>query len=66
MNEVKNSKDDAKLKELYKRLGEIYKTEMPYLSLYNNKYTVAYNTNLAGTVEPNWFNQFYNIQDWHK
>lgn len=66
MNEIKNSKDDAKLKELYKRLGEIYKTEMPYVSLYNNKYTVAYNTNLAGTVEPNWFNQFYNIQDWHK
>ncbi|MCI8641422.1 MAG: hypothetical protein HFJ59_06125 [Clostridia bacterium] len=66
MNEAKNTNDDAKLKEIYKRLGEIYKTEMPYLSLYNNKYTVAYNTKLAGTMEPNWFNQFYNIQDWHK
>ena len=55
-----------KLKQDYKRLGEIYKSEMPYLSLYNNKYTVAYSTGLVGTIEPNWFYQFYNIKDWHK
>lgn len=66
MNEIKNLNDENKLKQDYKRLGEIYKTEMPYLSLYNNKYTVAYNSNLAGTLEPNWFYQFYNIKDWHK
>lgn len=66
MSEVKNLKDDDKLKYDYKRLGEIYKSEMPYLSLYNSKYTVAYNMNLAGTLEPNWFYQFYNIKDWHK
>lgn len=66
INELKNIKDDDKLKQNYKRLGEIYKTEMPYLSLYNNKYTVAYNTDIAGTIEPNWFYQFYNIKDWHK
>ena len=66
MNEVKNINDEEKLKQDYKRLGEIYKNEMPYLSLYNNKYTVAYSTELAGTLEPNWFYQFYNIKDWHK
>lgn len=66
MNEVKNLNDDDKLRQDYKRLGEIYKNEMPYLSLYNNKYTVAYSTNLAGTIDPNWFYQFYNIKDWHK
>ena len=66
MNEVKNINDDERLKQDYKRLGEIYKNDMPYLSLYNNKYTVAYSTGLAGTLEPNWFYQFYNIKDWHK
>lgn len=66
MNEIKNLNDEEKLKENYKRLGEIYKTEVPYLSLYNNKYTVAYSQTLAGTLEPNWFYQFYNIEDWHK
>lgn len=66
MNEIKNLNDENKLKKDYKRLGEIYKIEMPYLSLYNNKYTVAYSTNLSGIIEANWFNQFYNIEDWHK
>ena len=66
MNEVKNLSDEDKLKQDYKRLSEIYKNDMPYLSLHNNKYTVAYSTGLAGTLEPNWFNQFYNIKDWHK
>ena len=66
MNEIKNLNDENKLKEKYKRLGEIYKTDMPYLSLYNNKYIVAYNQSLVGTAEPNWFNQFYNLKDWHK
>ncbi len=66
MNEAKNSTDENKIKQNYKRLGEIYKTDIPYLSLYNNKYTVAYSSNLYGRIEPNWFYQFYNIKDWHK
>lgn len=66
MNEIKNLNNEEKLKQDYKRLSEIYKTEVPYLSLYNNKYTVAYSQLLAGTIEPNWFYQFYNIEDWHK
>lgn len=66
MDEVRNLRDEEKLKQNYKRLGEIYKTEMPYLSLYNNKYTVAYNKSLSGTLEPNWFYQFYNMKDWYK
>ena len=66
MNEVKNTTDENKLKEDYKRLIEIYINDVPYLSLYNNKYTAAYNQNLYGTLEPNWFYQFYNIEDWHK
>lgn len=66
MSEIKNLNDDEKLKEDYRKLVEIYNNELPYLSLYNNKYTVAYNMNLIGTLEPNWFFQFYNIGEWHK
>ena len=66
MSEIKNTQDEEKLKQDYKRLGEIYKSDVPYLSLYNNKYTVAYNNELAGTEQPNWFYQFYNIENWHK
>lgn len=66
MNEVENTTDENTLKEKYKRLIEIYKTDIPYLSLYNNKYTIAYNSALVGDITPTWFCQFYGIEGWYK
>lgn len=66
MNEVKNTTDENILKEKYQRLMEIYKSDIPYISLYNNKYIVAYNTGLVGEINPNWFYQFYGIEGWYK
>ncbi len=66
MNEVKNTTDENILKEKYARLVEIYKSDVPYISLYNNKYTVAYNSGLVGEITPNWFYQFYGIEGWYK
>ena len=66
MNEVKNTTDENILKEKYQRLIEIYKNDIPYISLYNNKYTVAYSSALVGDITPNWFCQFYGIEGWYK
>lgn len=66
MSEVKNTTDDNILLEKYVRLAEIYKTDIPYISLYNNKYTVAYSSEIVGEVTPNWFYQFYGIEGWYK
>ena len=66
MQEVNNTTDENVLKEKYKRLKEIYKTDIPYISLYTNKNIVAYNTELAGEVASNWFYLFYNIENWYK
>ncbi|MCI8760770.1 MAG: peptide ABC transporter substrate-binding protein [Clostridia bacterium] len=66
LNEVKNTTDENILKEKYARLVEIYKTDVPYISLYNNKYLVAYNSGLVGEMAPNWFYQFYGIEGWYK
>jgi len=66
MNEVQNTTDSNILKEKYQRLQEIYKADIPYISLYNNKYFVAQNSDLAGEFKPNWFNQFYGIEGWYK
>lgn len=66
INEVKNTNDDNVLKEKYQRLMEIYKTDIPYISLYTNKYIVAYNSSLVGDITPNWFNLFYGIEGWYK
>lgn len=66
MEEVKNTTDIEILKEKYARLSEIYKTDIPYISLYNNKYMVVYNSELVGEMTPNWFYQFYGIEGWYK
>ncbi len=66
LDEVKNTTDEAVLQEKYKRLAEIYKDDVPYISLYNNKFTVAYSANLNGDVTPNWYNVFYNVENWYK
>lgn len=66
MQEVRNSTDINVLKEKYKRLKQIYLTEVPYISLYFSKNVALYNTNLAGEVSPNWFNPFYNMENWYK
>ena len=66
LEEVNNTKDDNILVERYKKIAEIYKDDVPYISLYNNKYIVAYSTGLIGNVTPNWYNDFYNISTWYK
>ena len=66
LNETKNTTDENVLKQDYQRLAEIYKTDMPYVSLYNNKYTIAYSSGLVGDITPTWFYQFYGIEGWYK
>ena len=66
MNEVKNTTDETTIKNDIARLAEIYKTDIPYISLYTNKYTVAYHTELIGEMNSNWFNPFCGIETWYK
>ncbi len=66
LEEVKNTKDENILIEKYKRIIEIYNTDVPYISLYNDKLTVAYNNELSGEIATNWFYQFYGIESWYK
>ena len=66
MNEIQNETQENVLIEKYKRLAEIYKSEVPYLSLYNNKLTVCYSTGLVGELTPNWYNIFIGIEKWYK
>ena len=58
MNEIKNTTDEETIKNDYARLAEIYKTDIPYISLYTNKHTIAHNTELVGEIHSNWFNPF--------
>ena len=65
-NEVKNITDEKTLREKYNRIADVYSSEAPYISLYNNYSIVAYSSDLRGQFAPNWFNIFLNFETWHK
>ena len=66
LNEIRSITDEELLKEKYKRLSEIYKNDVPYISLFNNRNTVIYSSYLIGDVNPNFYNIFYNIKKWYR
>ena len=64
INEINNINDENLLKEKYNRLLEIYKTDLPYISLYFSASTLIYNSKMIGTINPTWYNIYYNIENW--
>lgn len=64
INEINNINDENLLKEKYNQLLEIYKTDLPYISLYFNTSTLIYNSKMIGTINPTWYNIYYNIENW--
>ena len=66
IKEVNNITDEKLLKEKYNQLINIYKEEMPYIFLYNNRKTLVYSLNLMGEITPNNYNIFYNMGSWYR
>lgn len=66
LNDIKNIDSEELMKDKYLRLIEIYKEEMPFISLYSNSLFVLSNTSLKGDLSYNWYNLFYNIENWYK
>lgn len=64
--EVQNITDENLLKEKYSRIYEIYRAEVPFISLYFNKNVVCYSQNLMGDISPNNYNIFYHIENWYR
>ena len=66
LNEVPNIADENTLKDKYNRLQNIYIEDRAYIGLYFNKITTIYSKNLSGTINPTWYNIFYNIETWYR
>lgn len=66
LKEVKNISDENTLKEKYNRLQNIYFEDRAYIGLYFNKISTIYTKNLSGTVNPTWYNLFYNVETWYR
>ncbi len=66
LSEVNNITDDKELIEKYKRIYEVYKSTVPFISLYFNQNIICYTPNLYGDIVPNNYNVFYNIEKWYR
>lgn len=64
--ELNSITDENLLKEKNERLEQLYKLEIPYLSIYTGKTIVLYNNELTGDISSNWYNLYYNIKNWCK
>ena len=66
LNDIKNIADTNILKEKYNRLQSIFQEDRAYIGLYFNKMSLIYGKNVSGTINPTWYNLFYNIETWYR
>lgn len=66
MNEVKNISKEDLLKQKYDRIKEIFNEQKPYIGLYSNYYSINSSWSLRGSISPNWYNIFIDINNWYK
>lgn len=66
LNEIKNIDNKETLKEKYIEIEQIYKEEIPFMSLYFNNLFILTSPTLKGDLSHNWYNLFYNIDNWYK
>lgn len=63
---IRKTNDERKFMELYKELEEEYIKQLPFISLCSNKQTLIYSQKIHGSISPNWYNIFYDIENWKK
>ena len=66
MNQIEQENIEDKKRILLNEIIDEYNTEVPYISLYYDTYTIVYSNNLIGEIEPNSYNVFYNIENWYR
>lgn len=59
-------KDTKQLKEIYQKIHNLYKEDVPFVGLYRSKNITISTQSLIGIVEPNNYTSFYNIENWYR
>ena len=62
----KQTNDERKMIELYQKLEENYIEELPFIVLCCSKQTLIYSEKIHGSIMPNWYSIFYDIENWKK
>ena len=59
-------KEENQLKEIYQKIYNLYKEDVPFIGLYRNKNITITSQNLIGVIEPNNYTTFYNLENWYR
>lgn len=59
-------RDTKQLKEIYKKIYNLYKEDVPFVGLYRDKNITISAQALIGTIEPNNYTTFFNIESWYR
>ena len=66
LENVNNINDYDTLREKYLEVYDEYLNDFPYVFLYRETDFIIYNQSLCGTIEPNSYSIFYNIEKWYR
>lgn len=66
INSIKRIDSERVLIDFYKEIEKEYEESLPFLSLCTSKQTLIYSEKIHGSVSPNWYNIFYDIENWKK
>lgn len=58
--------DSSKIKEMYQKVYNMYKDDVPFIGLYRTKNIVLTSSSLVGTVEANNYTSFYELDNWYR
>lgn len=58
--------DSNTIKELYAKILEKYKEDVPFVGIARKNGVVVYNTNIVGTTKPTEYNLFNKFQNWYR
>ena len=59
-------KETKQLKEIYQKIYNLYKEDVPFIGLYRNKNMTISTQDLIGTIQPNNYTSFYGIEQWYR
>ena len=66
LKQVYATGDSNTIKELYEKIFEKYKEEVPFIGIARKNGVIVYNTNLVGIGKPTEYNLFSKFQNWYR
>lgn len=59
-------KDSKEQKDIFQKIYNLYKEDIPFIGLYRNKNITITSQGLYGTIEPNNYTTFYGLETWYR